>query len=57
MNGTWHSYVAEITLGCGMSQWTRNQRIVHAVSGDPLSQPFERRLENADVYSTLHTLF
>ena len=52
INGTWHSYVSEITLGCGMAAWTSNSRIVHAVSNNPLTEPLVRRDEAAPVFAT-----
>ena len=51
IDGVWHAYAAEITLGCGMSQWTRNSRIVHSTSTDPLHEVFVRRDEVAPVFA------
>jgi hypothetical protein len=51
VNGSWHSYVAEITLGCGMAAWSCNSRIVHAVSDEPLTKPFVRQDEVAPVFA------
>ena len=42
VNGTWHLHVAEMVNGCGLSTWTTNSRIVHAVS-DSLFGVYQRK--------------
>lgn len=41
--GKWHMYVAEMVNGCGLSTWTTNSQVVHAVSeGDSPAGPYKK---------------
>jgi hypothetical protein len=40
LNGTWHLFYSQIDRGCGLGQWSKNSRVVHAVANNPLG-PFE----------------
>ena len=42
-DGTYHMYASEISEYCGMNVWLANSMVVHAVSPDPRTKPFERK--------------